>query len=581
MTTTILSYLRSLLPNTRELLTPTLVPSWDTYSAADLRHDVVAGITVAAVLIPNTLAYALLAGLPPVMGLYAAFPAVAAAAVWGASRVTITAPVGVTSLLAATILSQYATVQTSEYITLAIALAVLTGLIQLGFGLARLGILTRLISQATLVGFTNAAALLIALSQLPTLLGISVTAGRNPFEALYILFVHIPQAHAYTALVGGAAILAVVLGRRYARALPWPLIVVCAGLLIHLSGILTPLDVESIGYIPAGLPQFSLDAFSYSRVIALFGQAFLLALVGYVSTYSLSNMYAKRAHERIDADKELVGQGFANIGAGLLGGFPVSGSLSVTALHAQSGARTRMSSLVAAATIFLALVCIAPFLAHIPRTILAGIVILSVLQLITVNEFRAMYSLSPSDTTIALVTTIVALLTRPDIAVIVGVALTVGYFIVRNMHVRLNEVALHKKHHSLWIRQGRTKEWTDEDVYHFPHTLIARLDSSLHFANADTLAPNIAARIAAHEREFGATLRAVVINCDGMNTLDLSGIESFVSLRDTLRDRGIVFAVMMIKDSALPGLTAAHFFDSVQYINGPHELREFCEEIEK
>jgi SulP family sulfate permease len=325
------------------------------------------------------------------------------------------------------------------------------------------------------------------------------------------------------------------------------------------------------------LPQFSLDAFSLATFFTLLTHALLIALVGFVETYSISQYIAKKKGEKIDANKELVGQGGANIAAGLFGGFPVSGSFSASALNANSGAHSRISALTASAAIFLTLLFVAPYLSYIPRAILSGVVVAAVLQLIRIHEFKKIYALSPSDGIIAVVTSLAALIFKPDQALFIGILLTIGYFVVRSMNLRVNEVALHKKHDSLWIREGRNDTETDT----FPHTLLLRIDSSLLFSNADILEEDVLKLVTSHEREFNVDVRAVVINCNGVNVIDLTGIEALLTLRTALAARGIGLACMVVKDSVLTSITASGLFDSVQYINGPHELREFCNEIQK
>lgn len=574
----LLRYITSFIPNSRDLLRPEIIRTGTPYTNASLKNDVLAGATVAAILIPNTLAYALLAGLPPVMGLYAALPAVMVAALWGSSVYTITAPVGIVSLLAASSLATFASPQTPQFITLAITLAVLTGLIQLAFGFFRLGILTRLISHSTLIGFTNAAALIIALTQLPAVLGIPLPSGLNPFEAIYTLVSHAYAIHIPTALLGLGTIALVLVGKKIRPKLPFSLTLIAAGCAASMAGLFTGWSIGIIGNIPAGLPQFSLNAFSFGAFATLLQQALLIALVGFVETYSISQSIAKKKNElKIDPNKELVGQGGANLAAGLFGGFPVSGSFSASALNANSGSTTRVAALTASGCIFLALLFIAPYLSFIPRAVLSGVVVAAVLQLVDLSAFKKIYALSPSDGIIAGLTAAAALIFKPDEALVIGIFCTITYFVLRSMNLRIKEVGIHKQHNSLWARTAERLDVTD--VY--PRTLIARLDSSLLFSNADLLESEVLSLVRTHEGEHNVDTRAVVLNCSGMNIVDLSGIENMLLLRDTLADRGITLACMVVKDSALDQLSASGFFDSVQYLNGPDDLRAFCEEMEK
>lgn len=565
---------RAYIPHVRHLFVPHLIPASINYSKQLFLKDIISGTTVALVLIPNVLAYALLTGLPPVMGLYAALPAVLIATLWGSSRFVITAPVGVVSLLAASSLTAYAAPHTPQFITLAITLAILTGIIQLLLGFLKMGVLTRLISHATLVGFTNAAALVIALAQLPAVLGITIESGLNPFGALWSIISHAQHIHPATALIGVATIAVVLYAKRIHPSFPTSLVIVCTGLFLSALGVLPHIGIATIGAVPAGLPQFSLDAFSPAAFATLLQQACLIALVGFIETYSIAQSLAKKSGEKIDANKELVGQGGANLFSGLFGGFPVSGSFSSSALHAQTGSVTRVSGVVIAIIIFITLLLFAPLLSHIPQAILSGVVIAAVLQLVRVREFLHIFSISKSDGIIALITAFSALIFKPDEALVIGIIITLAHFILRSMNLKINEVVLHKTHNSLW-----TRESTDSiEVDRFPQTLLLRLDSSLLFSNAELLEPEVWSLIRKHQQECHSTVASVVINCSGLNVIDLSGIEAIQSLKQSLTNAHITLAVMVVKDSVLPQLTAAHFFNSVRYINGTDELRAFCEQ---
>lgn len=560
----------------RAVLTPALTHGVARYNATHLAKDAASGATVAAILIPNTLAYALLTGLPPVMGLYAALPSVLVAALWGSSRYTITAPVGIVSLLVASALTPFAAPQTPQFITLAIVLAVLTGMTQLLFGVLQLGVLTRLISHATLIGFTNAAALIIALTQLPAALGIRIPSGLDPLAAIVSLATHIQTTHIATAVCGIGTVLLVLLGKRTFPRIPFSLLCILVGCGAGASGLLAELGIAEIGTIPAGLPQFSFDAFTLGAGFVLLQQALLIAIVGFVETYSISQALAKKHNESVDADKELVGQGLANIVSGSMGGFPVSGSFSSSALNEYSGAHTRVAAVCTTICIFLALLFLSPVLSHTPRAVLAGVVIAAVVQLVNVRAFSRIYAWSRTDAYIAGITACAALIFKPDQGLFIGITLTIAYFILRNMHLRIYEVALHRTYDSLWTRESAPPHEVDL----FPKTLLTRIDSSLIFSNADMLQKELATLIAHHEREFSSTVHAVVLHCAGINSIDLTGIENLLATRAMLEEKGTALAVMYVKDTILPQVTASGFFDTVEYIHGPHELRTFCENIE-
>jgi SulP family sulfate permease len=365
----ILKTFLSLLQNIK----PTLTENVPRYDFNVFKRDFFAGLTVSAILIPNTMGYAILAGLPPVMGLYAAMPAVLVASLWGSSTYVITAPVGVVSLLAATSLSSFASPNTASFITLAISLAVLVGIIQFLLGFFRLGVLARLIPHSALIGFTNAAALLIAFSQAPLILGLPNFRGEMNFHLL--------------SLVVGVSTIIIILGtKKFYPKFPVSLAIVVSSILVGEFVSLEKFGLALIGHVPSGLPEFSLSAFSLPIFYTLIKQGFLIALVGFVETYSIAQTLAKRKGEKINADKELTGQGMANVFSGIFGGFPVSGSFSASALNFNSGAKTAVSGVIVSLVILLALLLLGPFLSLIPKTVLAGIVISAVVQLVDLKK---------------------------------------------------------------------------------------------------------------------------------------------------------------------------------------------------
>ncbi len=553
-------------------LIPSVAPKVKEYGTALFRHDAIAGLTVAAIIIPNALGYAILAGLPPVMGLYAAIPAIICAALWGSSSHTITAPVGIVSLLAASSLAAFAPPLSPQYISLAIALAFFAGLIQLILGVSRLGILARLIPHSALVGFTNAAALLIAITQLPTVLGM-VGIENAGIYTLSKIITHIPTAHLLSTILGVATIAGILLMKRYAPSIPGSLLALICGITLALTTDLEALGVTTIGYIPSGIPQFTFSAFSIPVLYLLFKQACLIALVGFVETYSIAQSIAKTTKERISADKELVGQGIANMSAGILGGFPVSGSFSGSALNVKSGAKTNVAALIAGVAMFIAVLALSPLLAHMPRAILSGVVIAAVIQLIQLHTIRDLFSLSRIDGVIAMVTGAAALIIRPDDALLIGIILGISLFVLRSMRLSIHEVGYHIKYESLWSRESAPHE----SIELYPKVLVLRFDTSLVFVNADMLMDIVTKYIEIHEAEFATPVCSVVLNGAGLNYLDAAGVDALKELREYLDDRNISLHFMLIKDSVIAIMERAQIYDPAKYIHGPRELSRWAQ----
>ena len=564
--------LRAALRSSFQNLTPAIAPRVQQYGTALFRKDALAGLTIAAIIIPNALGYAILAGLPPVMGLYAAIPAIICAALWGSSSHVITAPVGIVSLLAASSLAAFAQPLSPEYISLAIALAFCAGLIQVILGISRLGILARLIPHSALAGFTNAAALLIAITQLPTVLGL-VGIENTGIYTLADIITQLPAVHIVSASLGVTTVVGILCMKRYAPTIPGSLLALLCGLILALTTDLEALGVVSIGHIPSGIPQFTFSAFSIPVLYLLFKQACLIALVGFVETYSIAQSIAKNTKERISADKELVGQGMANMSAGLLGGFPVSGSFSGSALNVKSGASTNVAALVAGVTMFFAVLALSPLLAHMPRAILSGVVIAAVMQLIDIRSIKELFSLSRMDGTIAIVTGVSALLLRPDDALLIGIMLGISLFVLRSMRLSIHEVGYHRTHESLWSRESTSEE--ELEVY--PNVLVLRFDTSLIFVNADMLMEIVTTHIKNHEAEFNSKVTAVVLNGAGLNYLDAAGIDALRELQEYMRERTISLHFMLIKDSVISIMQRANLYDASRYMYGPRELSQWAQ----
>jgi SulP family sulfate permease len=550
---------------------PTLTDNVKRYNFDIFKKDLIAGLTVSAILIPNAMGYAILVGLPPVMGLYAAMPAVLLASLWGSSTYVITAPVGVVSLLVATSLSGFAAPNTAQFITLAISLSILVGIIQFALGFFKLGVLARLIPHSALVGFTNAAAILIALSQLPLIFGVAKNDATS-LEFLWKILSGSMSVHFLSFFLGVATICLVLLGKKYFSKIPISLFIIIGAIVLGKFYSLSNFGINLIGYVPSGLPQFSMSAFSIPIFYVLLKQAFLIALVGFVETYSIAQALAKKRGEKINADKELTGQGVANVFSGLSGGFPVSASFSASALNFNSGAKTSVAGVVVSAVILLALLLLGPFLSLIPKPVLAGIVVAAVLQLVNFKKFKEIYKISRIDGVIAGVTAIVALLIKPDDALFIGIGIGISYFVLRSMNLKITEVGIHKTHNSLWARDSAGKD----ELYLSPDKIVLRVDYSILFANADLLENLVFDKIREHEKEFSSKIRDVVLNCGGVNYVDLSGIEAIENLQKVLEKENIKLSFMLVKNVVFNDFKRAGILKNAPYIHGMQELNILC-----
>lgn len=508
--------------------------------------DIIAGLTVAAVIIPNAMAYALLVGLPPQMGLYATLAGSAVGILWGSSAFVVTGAVGIVSLLTLTALIPFAPFGSPTFITLAITLAVIVGMIQFLVGLFRLGYLARLIPHSVLIGFTSAAAIIIAATQIPALLGFSVVQKEHVIDTLFQIVMKLPHVHLLTASLGITTLLFLICMRHIAPRFPAALCVlgisIIASLYIHLG----ELGVALIGSIPSHLPIFDIPDLTFTTITTLISSAAVIALVGFMETYAIAKSLTSTANERPDADRELTGQGLANVASGLAGGFPVSGSFSASAVNVHSGAQSASSVLVTSITILGALLFLTPYLALLPKVVLSAIVISAVIPMVNLQKMRTAFSLSLSGGSTAAITFILAFLFKPDVAVIAGVFIALMILIHDIMFARVSEVGFDRALSNTLHRVGR------DSVETLPKLLMVRVDQAILYANSERVMDEIRAIIANYrEREAGP--RMFVMSFAGVNDVDLSGLEDLGELFSELRadnvDIGVIYAKKRERDT--------------------------------
>lgn len=552
----------------RRLVTPhcCTVPS---YSFATFRADLVAGLTVATVIIPNAMAYALLVGLPPQMGLYATLPAVAIGTLWGSSAFVVTGAVGIVSLLTFTAVAPLAPVGSPAFITLAIVLAVAVGLIQLAAGVLRLGYLARLIPHAVLIGFSSAAALIIASTQVPAFLGFTVTQHEHVIDTILEIILRLPDTQIVTLLVGSATLLFLVGMRRVAPTFPAALLVLAIGVGVNMVMPLDGYGITSIGDIPARLPVFDIPVLSFSTLATLVSSAFVIALVGFMETAAIARAFSKTTHERHDADRELAGQGLANIGAGIFGGFPVSGSFSASAVNLSSGAQTALSTVFVSCAILLAILFLAPVLSLLPKVMLAAIIIAAVLRLVDFHKMREAFLLSTSGGTIAALTFILAFLFKPDTAVIAGVIVALVVLVHGIMFAEVVEVGFDHEWSDVLRRAG-----TKPSIETLPGLLVVRVDRSILYANSERVVERMR-RLIAERAARSDPLRLFVVSFAGVNDIDLSGVEDLGDFFGELRGNNVDVAIIYVKKHERDMLRRAYdLVGPITFLHSIDELKE-------
>jgi len=494
----------------------------------ELSRDLSAGIIVAVILAPQAMAYAMLAGLPPITGLYAATVPLLAYTLFGSSRQLAVGPVAMVSLLVQIACVKVAQTGTPEYLGAALSLALLSGLVLLLLGLLRAGFLVNFLSRAAIGGFTSAAAIVIALSQMKHLFGIPAGGGESALRLLQELVTHLPQVHPLTAAIGMGAILILVAIQRNFPRVPAPLVVVlCGTLLVYLLR-LDLAGVSTVGILPHGLPPLSLPTWSPEMFSTLFPAAATIAVVGYLESYAVADLIAVKEKYRIDPNRELTGLAFANLAAALFSGYPVTGGFSRTAVNHRAGARSGVASLVTAGLICAILLWFTHLFRYLPKAVLAAIVVVAVAGLVEVAEARMLLRIKKSDGFTFLLTFLVTLGFGVEVGIVAGVVFSLLVFIWRSAHPHIAELG--------WLAEEKVfrniSRYPDARV--FPGFLLVRVDASLYFANMAFVADWIRDRMARRD-----DISCIIFDMSGVNDMDAVALTALDADIGNFAERGI------------------------------------------
>jgi len=499
------------------------------YRGSFLGQDLGAGLTTACMLIPQSMAYAMLAGLAPVTGLYAATLPLFGYVVFGTSRELAVGPTAVLALLVAHGVAPFANGDATQYLACAVLLAFLVGLVQLVMGLARAGFLTNFLAHPVTSGFASAAGVIIGVSQLPQLLGLAVPADAGPIGTLRLVVDHAGDVRPATAALGLGAVLALVLAARYLPRWPSALAVVVIGTILCWACRLDQHGVVVVGPVSEGLPRLTVPELGLARVRALLSTALTIAFVGYVIAIAIGKSLAERSRYDIDPNQELVALGAANLAASLVGAFPVGAGPSRSVVNTRAGARTQLASLVTATVVVLALLLFMPVLRFLPLAVLSAIVLTAALSLIEVREARRLWRIQKSDLALLMLTFGATLAVGMEEGVLAGVGASLTWFVIRSTH----------PHFAVLGRVPGTRVY--RDVAHFPeaetspHILVLRMDAQFYFGNMTFLRDTLR-RL---EHDMQEPLRAVIIDGSSINHLDSSADRALVEVCSDYASRGI------------------------------------------
>ncbi len=514
--------------------------SLQNYRRGWLRPDVIAGLTVWAVLVPEALAYATIAGVPPVVGLYAAVPSLILYAAVGSSRHLVVGPMSATAALSAAIVAPLAGADGGKYIALSAVLAIATGLVGLLAGLIRLGFVASFISEPVLKGFIVGLALTIVIGQVPKLFGVEKTGG-NFFEQAWGVIRQLGDTDWRTLLVGVLSLVVVLGFKRWLPLIPGSLLAVLLGIAAVALFSLDDKGVAIVGHIDAGLPSLGLPGgVGFDDYVDLLGPAVGVLLIGFAEGLGAAKTYAAKAGYEVDANRELMGLGASNLGAGLASGMVVNGSLSKTAVNGGAGAKSQVSGLVVAALTILTLLFLTGLFEKLPEATLAAVVIAAVIELVDIAALRRLYNVwterlgriyghaarADFSAAIAAMAGVLFFDTLPGLVIGIGVSMLLLLYRASRPHV-----AALAKQGTLWVDAERHPELPTR-----PDVVVIRVEAGLFFANCD----HVKARI---EELCTDETRMVVLDAETSPYVDVTAAEMLVQLRNTLSDRGIALRV--------------------------------------
>jgi len=526
--------------------------------------DAMAAVIVTLMLIPQSLAYAMLAGLPPVTGLYASILPLVAYTLFGTSSSLAVGPTAVVSLLTAAVLGPLFAAGSAEYEAAALLLALLSGLILLAMAVLRLGLLANFLSHPVISGFMSASGLLITLGQLKHILGIRAD-GENAVELLGALAADLPQTHLPTLVIGAASLVFLQLAR--SRLNSWLRALGCtpkvAGTLTRTAPVaalllaalavwlldLSAAGVRVVGQIPRGLPSLDLPPADLALTLKLLPAALLISLIGFVESVSVAQTLAAKRRQRIDPNQELVGLGTANLAAALSGGLPVTGGFSRSVVNFDAGAQTPLAGALTAVGIAVTVLFFTPLFRNLPHAVLAATIIVAVLALVDLGALRRTWRYSKQDASAMATTILGVLLVGVETGILLGVGLSLLLFLWRTSQPHIAVVGqLPGSEHFRNVERFAVVE--------SPTVLSVRVDESLYFPNARYLEDRIAELVGQRPR-----IEHLVLMCPGVNLIDASALESLEAIGERLRAAGIQLHLSEVKGPVMDRLKCSAFLE--------------------
>ena len=536
------------------------------YSRKVFVNELIVAVIVTVMLVPQALAYALLAGLPPEVGLYASMAPLVLYALFGTARTLAVGPVAVVCLMTATAVSKVAAPGTPEYLGATIALTLLTGVLLLAMGLLRLGFLVNFLSRPVISGFITASALQLVVGQFASVLGVRA-GGSTLLESLMSMVPNLGQTNPYTAAIGLAALAFLFWARR--GLLPLlrrlgvaeqsasilaklgPVIAVIATTLAVWGFGLAEHGVRTVGTVPKGLPGLAVPAFDASLWSTLVTSALMLAIVSYVGSISSALTLAARRRERVDPDQELIALGAANLGSAFSGGFPVTGGLTRSVVNYDAGAETPAAGAYTAVGVAVATMFLTPLFFFLPNATLAAIIIVAVVPMVDLAAFKRTYAYSGADAAALGAAMLLTMVMGTDVGLKAGVGLSIFLHLYRTS--RPHVAVLGQIPGTTTFRNVQRHVVVTD-----PEILSLRVDASLYFPNARFVEDLVNDAVAANP-----AVRHVILQCPGVNTIDISALESLQAINERLKHGGITFHLSEVKGPVMDRLEGTKFLEEL------------------
>ena len=492
-----------------------------------LKADMVAGITGAIIVLPQGVAFATIAGLPPEYGLYTAMVTPIVAALFGSSFHLISGPTTAISIVVFSSISRHADPGSAEFVSMALTMTLMAGVYQFAFGLARLGVLVNFVSHTVVIGFTAGAAVLIATSQMKNILGIEIPKGESFLHTWLDVFNGMGDTNGYIFTVALATLLVALLIKRFWPRLPNLLIGLVAGTLLAIAVNGEMHGIKLVGDIPAQLPPFSLPDFSLGTIKTLASQAFVVALLGLIEAVSISRAIATKSNQRINANQEFIGQGLSNIVGSFFSSYAGSGSFTRSGVNYSAGAQTPMSAIFAAIFLMAIILLIAPYMSYLPVAAMGGVILLVAYNLIDFHHISHILVSSKSETSILLTTFFATLFLELEFAIYFGVLLSLIIFLARTSAPEITTLAPDP--------QAERKTLTNvgsKPLNQCPQFKIIRIEMSIYFGSVNYIQHRLH-KITDHENIYH-----IMIEGSGINFIDLSGAEMLVAEANRLKKAG-------------------------------------------